>query len=64
LKKGEQKNCKIVKTQWFLTILFALPLCFNKHDRVAAAAGQKSVCELRHHRSRVRPKNSNLIEKR
>jgi hypothetical protein len=29
LKKGEQKNCKIVKTQWFLTIIFALPLCFN-----------------------------------
>ena len=29
-----------------------------------ATAGQKSVCELRYHRSRVHPKNSNLIEKK
>jgi hypothetical protein len=50
--------------QWFLTILFALPLCYNKHGQVAAGAWQKSVCELRSHRSHIRPKNSNLIEKR
>jgi hypothetical protein len=50
--------------QWFLTIVFVSPLCFNKLNQVAAAAGQKSVYELRYHRSRVRPKNSNLIEKK
>jgi hypothetical protein len=64
LKKGEQKNIKIVKTQWFLTILFVSPLCFNKRDRAAVAAGKKSICGLRYHRSHVRPKNSNLIEKK
>jgi hypothetical protein len=48
--------------QWFLTILFLLQLCFNKCNRAAAAAGQKSVCGLRYHQSRVRPKNSNSIE--
>ena len=53
-----------MKNQWFLTILFASPLCFNKRDRAAAVAGQKSVCGLRFHRPRVRPKNSNLIEKK
>jgi hypothetical protein len=50
--------------QWFLAILFASPLCFNKRNQVVAAAGQKSVCELRYQRSRVRPKNRNLIEKK
>ena len=48
--------------QWFLTILFASLLCYNKCSQAAVAAGQKSGCELRYHRSRVRPKNSNLIE--
>jgi hypothetical protein len=57
-------NCKFVKMQRFLTILFASPLCYNKRLRVAAAAEQKSACGLRSHRSRVRPKNSNLIEKK
>ena len=57
-------NCKIVKKQWFLTVLFALLLCFNKCDWAAVAAGEKSVCELRYHRSQVRPKNSNSIEKK
>jgi hypothetical protein len=55
-------NCKFVKMQLFLTVLFALPLCHNKRGQ-AAAAGQKSACGLRSHGSRVRPKNSNLIEK-
>ena len=49
--------------QWFLTVLFASPLSYNKRGRAAVAAGQKSACGLRSHRSRVRPKNSNLIEK-
>ena len=42
---------------------FSSLLCFNKCDQ-AAAAGQKSVCELRYHQPRVRPQNSNLIEKK
>jgi hypothetical protein len=51
--------------QWFLAIPFALALCYNKCNQpvAAAVAGQTSVCGLRYHRSRVRPKNSNLIEK-
>jgi hypothetical protein len=49
--------------QWFLTVLFALPLSYNERGRAAAAVGQKSACGLRSHRSWVRPKNSNLIEK-
>ena len=53
-------NCK---TLGFLTILFASPLSYNKHGPAAAAAGQKSACGLRPHRSWVCPKNSNLIEK-
>jgi hypothetical protein len=53
-----------VKTQWFLSILFASPLCYNKPNSAAAAAGQKSVCGLRYHRSRVRPQISNFIEKK
>ena len=52
-------NCKT----WFLTVLFASPLSYNKRGQAAAAAGQKSACGLRSHWSRVRPKNSNLIEK-
>ena len=62
-KKGEYKNCKIVKMQWFLTILFASLICFNQRKRAAMVAGQKYVCELRYHKSRVLPKNSNLIKK-
>ena len=42
--------------------LSSLLLC-NKRERAAEAAGQKSVCELRYHRSRVGPGNSTLIEK-
>jgi hypothetical protein len=34
-------DCKNVKTQGFLTVLFASLLCFNQHEQVAAAAGQK-----------------------
>jgi hypothetical protein len=64
LKKSEEKNCKIVKTQWFLTILFASLLYFNTLDWAAAVLGQKSLCELRYHRSWVCPKNSKLIEKK
>jgi hypothetical protein len=26
--------------QWFLTILFASPLCFNKRNQAAVAAGK------------------------
>ena len=53
-------NCKMLG---FLAVLFESPLSYNKRGRAAAAAGQKSACGLRSHRSRVRPKNSNLIEK-
>ena len=52
-------NCKT----WFLTVLFASPLSYNKRGRAAAAAGQKSACGPRSHQSQVCPKNSNLIEK-
>ena len=58
------KKSKIVKTQSILTILFASLLCFNKHERTAAAAEQKSTCGLRYHGSCYGPKNSNLIEKK
>ena len=54
----------IVKKQLILTILFALPGSFNKRKRAAAAAVQKSACELRYHGSRYGPENSNLIEKK
>ena len=47
-----------------LIVLFASPLCFNKHKRADAAAAKKSVCELRYHGSRYGSENSNLIEKR
>ncbi len=53
-------NCKMLG---LLTVLFELPLSYNKRGPAAAAGGQKSACGLRSHRSRVRPKNSNLIEK-
>ncbi len=39
LKNGEQDNFKIVSMQWLLTILFALPLGFNKFKQVAAEVG-------------------------
>ena len=39
LKNGEQDNYKIVSMQWLLTILFALPLGFNKFKQVAAEVG-------------------------
>ncbi len=45
-----------------LIVLFASPLCFNKHKRADAAAAKKSVCELRYHGSRYGSENSNLIE--
>ena len=48
----------------FLTVLFASPLCHKRRGQAAAALGQKSACGLRSHRSGVRPKNSNLIEKK
>jgi hypothetical protein len=57
IKKGKYKNCKIIKMQWFLTILFASLIC----KWAAVVAGQKYVCELRYRKSRVLPKNSNLI---
>jgi hypothetical protein len=43
---------------------FCVADLFNKHDQAVVAAGQKSVCELRYHRSCACPKNSNLIEKK
>ena len=64
IKKGEYKNYKSVKTKWFLTILFALLLCFNQLKLAEVAMGQKYVCELRcNHNSSVLPQNSNLIKK-
>jgi hypothetical protein len=56
-------NCKNVKTQWFLTILFASPLFLNQCERAAAAARKKYDCGLRYHGLRVRTECSNLIEK-
>ena len=54
----------VSKTLWpFLTVLFALPLCCNEREWVAATAGQKKVCGLHCHRSGVRIKSSNFIEK-
>jgi hypothetical protein len=47
-----------------LTVFFALPLCVSTREQFTAAAGQKSVCGLRYRGSRVRTKNSNLIEKK
>jgi hypothetical protein len=43
---------------------FVSPLYFNKRGQAAVAAWQKSVCELRYHRSCIHPKNSNLIKKK
>jgi hypothetical protein len=40
-----------------------LPLCCNERERVAATAEQKTVCGLQYHRSRLRIKSSELIEK-
>jgi hypothetical protein len=47
----------------FLTVLFALPLCYYEREQVAATAEQKLVCGLQYPRSRVRIKSSKLIEK-
>jgi hypothetical protein len=57
------KNQKIIKSQSFLTVLFASLLVFNKLERAAAAVGRNSVCELRYHGPRVGPEGCNLIEK-
>jgi hypothetical protein len=62
-KKVSNINCTIVK-KCILTILFASLLFYNKRERTAVAAGQKSVCELRYRGSRDSPEKSNLIEKR
>jgi hypothetical protein len=43
---------------------FASPLCVSTRERAMAVAGQKSVCGLRYHDSRVRTKNSNVIVKK
>ena len=59
LKNNELKNWKIENSWPFLTVLF----CFNKLKRAAVGTGQKSVCGLRYHWSRFRPKKGNLIEK-
>jgi hypothetical protein len=57
-------NCKIVKTQCNLTIIFASLLRCNKRERKVVAAGQKSIGRLRYHGSRDSPENSKLIEKK
>jgi hypothetical protein len=57
-------NCKIVETQWILTVLLALLICVYTRERAMTAAGRKSICGLRYHGLRDSPKNSNLIEKR
>ena len=49
LKKGEQKNWKIINTHFFLTILFALLLDCNVFVQAAAVAWQKLVYGLRYH---------------
>jgi hypothetical protein len=43
---------------------FALSLCVSTREQLMAAACEKSVCGLRYRGSRVRTKNSNLIEKK
>ena len=46
-KKMSRRN--VIKMQWFLTILFALLLCYNTPELAAVTAGHKSVCEQRYH---------------
>ena len=46
LKKGNQKNWKIINTQSFLTLLFMSLLLFNNSKQVVAVAGQKSFYGL------------------
>ncbi len=63
IEKIVRKNCNIIKTWCFLTVLFMLPLCWNERGWVAAMAAQKMVCGLQYHRAHVRNKSSKLIEK-
>jgi hypothetical protein len=53
-------NYKIINVLWFLTVLFALPLCVSTREQAMAVTGQKSVCGLLYRDSRVRTKNSNF----
>jgi hypothetical protein len=62
-KMVSKRNEKSSKINQFSPFFFASPLCFNKREWAAAAAGQKHVCELRYPRSCDRPENSNSIEK-
>jgi hypothetical protein len=62
-KMVSKKSVTSSKLLCFLTVLFALPLCCNERERVAATAEQKTVCGLQYHRSRIRIKSSELIEK-
>ena len=56
-------NFKFINILWFFTVFFASPLCVSSCERAMVVAGQKSVCGLQYRGSRIRTKNSNLIEK-
>jgi hypothetical protein len=63
-KMVSKRTVKTPKPNHFLPFFFASPLFFNKLGQSAAAAARKKyVCGLRYHGLRVRPKNSNSIEK-
>jgi len=62
-KMVSKKTVTPSKLYVFSPVFLLLPLCCNKRERMAATAGQKMVCVLQYHRSRVVIKSSELIEK-
>ncbi len=62
--KVSETTENLFKTQWCLSIPFALLLCFNTHEQAMVSEGHKSLCGLRYHGSCICPKYSTLIEKR
>ena len=61
--------CLLTNVNYFLfnvgyDNVFSLDVICYVNERVTPTTGQKSVCGLRYHRSRVLPKNSNLFEKK
>ena len=62
-KHGEWRTKTYIKTWCFLAGLFVLPSSRNEREWVAAMVAQKMVFGLHSHRSGVRIKSSNFIEK-
>ena len=64
IEKHEEKNCKIIKTQWFLSILFTSLLLFNKLKQAAVVMGQIVTYVKRYDQLRFHFAMGNFIEKK